>query len=121
MAETVNVITLRALLQRRTKRDLTWAHNVCTTGRFAHRDVWIRTLERSYVDKTVVPLFSKAVSALRSFAKSKSLTPKEKKLVEVFIRNNSCRKRNIKMNYLKGKRSNLLPDDKVSGPKKRHA
>jgi len=121
MVDPLPVKTMRRLLESRKPRDLDWAHNLCTTGRFVHRDVWMRPLDRTYVNKTVVPLYTETVSALRTFAKSKDLSPQEKKLVQQFIHNNTCRQRNIKENFLKGKRSNLVPDDKVSGPKKRHA
>ena len=122
MNDPLSVMRMESLLQRKEElREMDWAQKICTAGRFLHKDVWTMPLDRGYVEFTVLPLFSGADKALRDFTHRKDISPEDKNQVEPYIRNNTLRVKNIRDNFLKGKRSALVPDDKISEPKKRHA
>jgi len=69
------------------------------------------------VRKIVLPLFEKAREVLSEWLNESE----DRNLVCQFIENNERRKENIRENFLKGKRSSLMPGDEVSGQKREGA
>jgi len=97
------------------KWDAEWAREVCTASRFVHLNVWIFTPKREQA-RDIIKLLQRARKDLLSMVNSGDFD-KDKKVIEPYIENVGGRIRNLKENYLVGKPSAFVPDDKLSEPR----
>jgi len=95
------------------KRDMRWAHDVCTASRFIHINVWRFCTPRKQVETDVIPLLKKARDKLRELMGKKGFN--DTKLSQ-YVENDTRRISNLEDNYLKGRFSAFRPDDTLSGP-----
>lgn len=96
------------------KRDMKWAHDMCTASRFIHLDVWKFCSEHKCVEDTVIPLLGDKIPKAVNAMLKKNFSEKEKKEISVYLKNVELRKNNLEMNYLKGKPSAFVPDSMIS-------
>ena len=96
----------------RGRRDMRWAHDVCTISRFIHINVWRFCPQRDYVRDTVIPLLKKAKRELLGLSNTKRV---DKEKIEQYVANDEKRINNLEKNYLHGKPSAFIPNHKLSG------
>jgi hypothetical protein len=109
--------TKNVLARGENSRDpMRWAHDVCTASRAVHVGVWRFCPEQMYVEEKVLPLLHSAHEKLHSLLKGNDLTAADKEKVATYATNVELRMRNISGNYLKGKPSAFIPEDKLSEP-----
>lgn len=91
------------------KRDLGWVKEVCRHSKLIHINVWRFYVERWYVEHKVLPLLNKIIGEIAALGKRKS----GKSGLDVYGSNVAKRVKNLKENYLEGKRSAFVPGDKI--------
>ena len=95
------------------QRDAAWAHDVCTTSRMVHLNVWRFCPDRKYVRDTVIPLLKKAKKNLLELCESKRLEGVRTKIFE-YAENDRFRILNLERNYLNCRPSAFRPGHKLS-------
>jgi hypothetical protein len=98
------------------KGRMTWARNVCIESRSVHVATWRFCPPRDFVAETALPLLLRAQKKLRELVGIKDLPNEEREKLETYSRNLELRIRNIAENYLHGRPSAFIPDDKLSEP-----
>ena len=117
MSIRLSVKNMESLLAARgEKRNMRWAHDVCTASRFVHIDVWRFCAKYNYVENTILPLLKRAITELLAQLDSESLEDAEKETIASYVKNDDDRIKNLKENYLQGKPSAFRPDDTLSEP-----
>jgi hypothetical protein len=105
---------MEKLLKRpKSKRDMGWAHDVCTVGRSLHVDVWDEWWEDDYVEGTVLDLLKRAVTGLEQLSASEK-NARRRCTIQEYSVNDKMRIKNITDNYLQGKLSEFPPDSTLS-------
>ncbi|HUT28548.1 MAG TPA: hypothetical protein VMX13_02060 [Sedimentisphaerales bacterium] len=94
------------------ERNVEWAHDICTSSRFVHVNVWRFQPDRKRV-RDIIELLERARSELLSILNSGDYDNDRKKFQE-YIDNVGARVANLKNNYLTGKPSAFAPHDKIS-------
>jgi len=105
----------RLLAMPRTKRQETWAHDVCTASRFIHIDVWRRCAKHDEVENDVLPLLKEAKEELSCLMRATGDEDARNKICE-YVANDEKRILNIENNYLASKPSGFMPDHMLSEP-----
>ena len=95
------------------KRDMVWAHDLCTCSRFVHVNVWRFCPEPRVVEREIIPLLKQSQKELSALRARRDLREGEKKKISEYGANARLRLRNIEQNYVRGKRSAFLPTDKL--------
>lgn len=95
------------------KRDFRWAHEVCTMSRFIHLNVWTSCAEDEYVKRQVLPLLKKAAHELEAIRKAGGQDNDTKIALLATRRNVEARIRNLQTNFLAGKLSDFMPEDRI--------
>lgn len=93
------------------KRDVRWAHQICTASRFVHINVWRFAPERKQA-RDIIKLLQRARKELLSMVNSGDFD-KDKEEIETYNENVGRRIRNVEENYLAGKPSAFVPDHKL--------
>ncbi|MBL7146850.1 MAG: hypothetical protein ISS76_21615 [Phycisphaerae bacterium] len=111
----LSIVKMESLMKVPVKeRDVKWAHEVCTTSRMVHLNVWRFCPDREYVKDMVIPLLKKAQDSLLKLCMSKHLEEETKKKISDYAENDGFRAKNLEQNYLHCKPSAFRPGDKLS-------
>lgn len=113
-----NIMKTEALLEEsKERRNLKWAHRVCTFSRFIHIDVWRFCPGHEHTINKIIPLLRKAQEECLTLLDSQQLREDEKKEVTHYIKNVKDRIRNLEENYLQGKHSAFRPGHTLTEPR----
>jgi len=82
-------------------------------SRLIHVSVWVYSLEYEYLTDEVLPLLKMVAQGLEAVRRTGDHDEVTKKALLVIRRNVEARIRNLETNFLAGKASNFIPEDKL--------